>query len=660
MWIPMRDGVRLAVNVFRPERVDPADRFPVLLEYLPYRKDDGMFERDWALYAPMVAAGYACVKAEIRGTGRSEGSPPAHEYTDAEHADADDVIRSLAARPWSNGSVGMWGISWGGFNAIQMAMRPETPPALKAIVAVDASDLLFHDDVHYIDGMFHVDEYDVMIDLDMARSGAPEFGLDEATQAARFDAPPWKLLWLRNQRDGPFWQRGSLGRDAGATAGYERLHLPAYLIGGWYDGYRDSVFRMLERCTRVPVRALIGPWNHAWPHDSTYGPEIEWRADVVRWWDRWLRGHDNGIDDEPKLTVFVQRSYPSQPGIAEIPGRWRVEADWPIPGGRHAVLCPGADGTLGPPPGTPGVRTLPYVPSGGAPSGLWWGEVWPDQRALDASALVFETAPLTESLEVLGRPVVEFSFEVDAPLVNWFARLSDVAPDGSVTLVTGGGARAATIGRRESSPRLLDPTRRHRAYLQMHATGWAFEPGHRIRLSLSNAMWPMIWPTPYGCVAKVFVGEGDPAVMTLPIVPPSTRPAPEFPLPGPKAAPPGWEPEGEMNLTETASARDEDTGVATASWEGWSGHRTPWGSARYEERLRWTVEESRPANATCHGESITTVHQDDQGRELVWRGTLEIASDETMFHYRYRRTLDVNGERLREREWRDDVPRDHQ
>ena len=191
----------------------------------------------------------------------------------------------------------MWGISWGGFNAIQVAMR--RPPALKAIIAVDASDDLFHDDVHYIDGLLHIDEYALMIDHLNALPPAPGYPLDEETLRARFDSEPWLITWLGQQQDGPYWRRASLRPD------YARLTLPAFLIGGWYDGYRDSVPRMLA-AVAGPVKALLGPWNHTFPHNAVPGPAIEWRAEAVRWWDHWLKGVDTGIMSEPPVTIYVQ------------------------------------------------------------------------------------------------------------------------------------------------------------------------------------------------------------------------------------------------------------------------------------------------------------------------------------------------------------------
>ena len=250
-----------------------------------------------------------------------------------------EVIAWLSRQPWSNGNVGMWGISWGGFNAIQMAAR--RPPELKAIVPLMATEELFHDDIHYIDGILHVDEYLIMIDLLNALPPPPDFPLDEATLADRFDREPWGLTWMRQQRDGPYWRRASL------RPRFDALEIPAMHIGGWFDGYRDSVPRMVDH-PRSPARGIVGPWNHSFPHDATPGPAIEWRADAVRWWDRWLKGEENGVEDEPPLAVFVCDSRPPDPSLAEIPGEWRWLDGWPPSGLQERQLRLGPDGGLVP------------------------------------------------------------------------------------------------------------------------------------------------------------------------------------------------------------------------------------------------------------------------------------------------------------------------
>ena len=316
--IPMPDGVDLAATLYLPDDADTAP-IPALLEYLPYRKDDAMLARDHDLYAYMARSGYAGARVDIRGTGRSGGTLPGGEYTETEQRDAEDVIAWLADQPWCTGAVGMWGISWGGFNAIQVALRH--PPALKAILAVDASDDLFHDDVHYIDGLPHLDEYALMIDHLNMLPAAPEFRLDEDA-LARMDTEPWLISFLGQGQDGPFWGRASLRPD------YGRLTVPAFLIGGWYDGYRDSVPRMLAHVP-APVKVLLGPWNHTYPHNAVPGPAIEWRADAVRWWDHWLKGAGNGIMSEPPVTVYVRHWHPPDVELAEIPGCWRRESALP-------------------------------------------------------------------------------------------------------------------------------------------------------------------------------------------------------------------------------------------------------------------------------------------------------------------------------------------
>lgn len=316
-WIPMKDDVRLAVNLFLPVGAKPEETFPALLEYLPYRKEESE-QRDYALHSYFVRRGYVAARVDIRGTGASEGQAPDREYSEQEQLDGLEVIAWLARQPWSNGNVGMLGISWGGFNSIQLAMRH--PPALKAILAVDATEQLFHDDIHYIDGMMHADEFELSMDLSSALTRAPDFPLYEQSLAARFDRPPWFLLYLRHQRDGEFWKTPVGQLDA--------VQVPAFLIGGFFDGYRDSVPRMLEHL-KTPMKAIVGPWNHTFPHNAATGPVIEWRDQAVRWWDHWLKGRENGILNEPRLAVYMRHWYPPDLNLVEVPGEWRNESGWP-------------------------------------------------------------------------------------------------------------------------------------------------------------------------------------------------------------------------------------------------------------------------------------------------------------------------------------------
>ncbi|MHB1875019.1 MAG: CocE/NonD family hydrolase [Streptosporangiaceae bacterium] len=641
--IPLPDGISLAVTLYLPPDADSAP-VPAILEYLPYRKDDQMLARDYDLYGYLIAHGYAGARVDIRGTGRSEGALPEGEYTEQEQADAEAVIAWLAARPWCTGAVGMWGISWGGFNAIQVAMR--RPPALRAIIAVDASDDLFHDDVHYIDGLLHLDEYALMIDHLNALPPAPDFPLDEATLTGRFDAPPWLMTWLGEQRDGPYWRRASLRPD------YSRLSVPAFLIGGWWDGYRDSVFRMAA-AVPAPTRVLIGPWNHSFPHDAVPGPAIEWRAEAVRWWDHWLKGADTGLLAEPPVTVYVQHWRPPEPRLTELPGAWRSEDALPPERATSLVLYCGPGRSLAAEPGPPDTASLRYVPSAGIEAGHWWGELTLDQRGTDAFCLVFDSEPLTADLEILGLPRVEIFGTADASPLNWFARVSDVAPDQTVTLVAGGGR-----------PDRLDPLRDPAAPvpgaaghgdgpepdwlpLRLHAASWVFPRGHRIRLAISNAMWPMIWPTPAPATATIRLGPTG-TRLVLPVIPAQDRPVPEFPAPAPGEPAPGIRSWGEL-LPVRWSVRREPDGTVLASWAGTSGAEFGWGTTIDTEQLAYQVADDDPARASAHGEARTEIRL--PGRTLILSSALDLDGDAEFLRYRFRRQLLSDGRLVRERGW---------
>jgi len=644
--IPLSDGTRLAANLFRPTGGRKDERFPVLLEYLPYRKDDGTVGRDYSLHGYFARRGYVGARVDLRGTGASEGRLPDREYSDAEHADGLEVIDWLARQPWSTGKIGMVGISWGGFNAIQMAMLH--PPALKAILAIEATDDLFQDDIHFIDGLMHVDEYEISMDQFTSVTRAPDFPTDEASLAARFDVPPWKLQWLRHQRDGPFWKRASLIAD------YSALRIPAFLIAGWLDGYRDSVPRMLEH-VRAPVKALVGPWNHAFPDDAVPGPTVEWRHEAVRWWDTWLKGRDTGILDEPRLAVYVRHGNPPGFDLPTVPGAWRFEEGWPIPRSRDLTLYPGDDRALRSRVGRETVHELEYVPSAGAEAGFWWGDLVPDQGPLDRQSLAYDSEPLKGPLEILGFPRADLRVASSAPLAHWFVRLSDVAPDGSSTLVTGAGFNGSHRAS-AAKPKALQPGTTYALLIEMHFTSWVFARGHRIRIAVSNALWPMVWPTPYPMTTRLRCGGRDGSRFVLPTVPRGGRGRPRFRRPEPSDRAPGILSRGEVWPGTWTKRRRR--GVTTLEWRGKSTTSFPWGRKDHDERIVYTVDDRHPERAAVRGTVDTAVKL--QHRTLRWRGDFSLTSDATSLDYRFARTLTKNGKPLRSRTWHERIPRDGQ
>ncbi len=651
-WITMQDGARLSADLYMPTGAPRGEKFPVLLEYLPYRKHEAR-SRNYSLYSYFVQRGYVVVAVDIRGTGNSEGRLIPHEYSDIEQKDGEVVIDWLSKQPWSNGNVGMFGISWGGFNSIQMAGKV---PALKAIIAIDATEDLFQDDVHFMDGIMHLDSWEMSMDLDNTRPGAPDYVIDDDNFRNRFDTEPWMLTYKFQQRDGPFWDRASV-RDR-----YQDIRIPTFHIGGWYDGYRDSVPRMLANVKNAPVKAIVGAWSHAWPNEPYPNPGIEWRHEAVRWFDHWLKGIDTGILDEPRFAVYVRNWHPPGPYLEYAPGAWRYEDGWPISRIRDQVLYPQADHSLG--ASTPAAVTheLRYLPSVGVEAGgpvMWWGDVAHDQRPTDAFSLVYDSAPLTEDLEILGLPRATLSVAANATRANWFARLSDVAPDGTVTQVAGAGLNGShRVSARE--PKAIVPSEAFTIDIEMHFTSWVFPKGHRIRFAVNNAQWPMLWPTPEPMTTQLRLGGIS--RIALPVVPFEARPVPAFLPPAIDPQYPGYESlEGgtTSGYGEISSVdRNPQTGTAVAKATNGGGTRFPWGTERTFETIRYEVKDDAPADAAVLGTHRMEVEL--PGRTLVWEAELSFRSDRENFLYSYRRRLSENGKLVREKTWTRTIPRDYQ
>ncbi len=644
-WIAMKDGIRLAVTLYMPDGGQAGEKFPALLEYHPYRKDDATAERDYALYSYFVRRGYVCARVDIRGFGASEGIPTGREYSEQEQLDGIQIIAWLAHQPWSNGNVGMMGISWSGFNSLQMAMRHA--PELKAIIAVDATAELFHDDVHYIDGMAHIDEFELNMDMAPGMTGAPDYTLDEKVLGPRFDAPPWSLLYLKHQHDGPFWRS--------PVRPYSEIKIPCFVIGGLLDGYRDSVTDMLQQ-TKAPLKAIVGPWNHTFPHDAVPGPQIEWRNEAVRWWDYWLKGRDTGVLRDPKLIIYMQHWHPPDPNLTNVPGEWRREDGWPPRDLHETVFFPQSNHTLEKSAPPDEVHQLKYIPSVGVESGFWWGELLSDPRPVDAFSLVYDSAPLKEDLAILGRPRALLRASATAPLADWFARLSDVAPDGTVTQITGAGINGAQR-KSMTEPRDLEPGRFYALDIPMHLTSWIFPKGHRIRLAISNALWPMVLPTPYSMTTSLELGSGG-SRLTLPVVPVQGEQPPAFQSPQPSEERKDITSVGYPWPGEWTLERDEANRKATVHWKGKAESNYPWGKETDYESLVYNVDDAHPEVSAIQGEAESVFVL--KGRELRWRGHLSVTTDQKNFYYKYTRELLKDGQMVKQKTWEETIPREHQ
>ncbi len=436
--------------------------------------------------------GFAVCRLDLRGTGSSEGIA-LDEYHAQEQADICEVIAWLATQDWCTGKVGMYGTSWGGFNSLQVAM--ERPPALHAIVPIYASDDRYTDDVHYMGGILKaLDLVDWVIYMAACNVLPPVpavygEGWREEWRRRIDGTEPWLLRWLEEQDDGPYWRHGSLRPD------YGRITCPTMIVAGWADGYTNIALRAYEAMS-CPRRVIVGPWSHMSTATSIPGPHIDLVPELIRWFARWLRDEPNGIDEEPPIAVFVRRSTRPAPELEEMRGEWRSEPTWPAERLRPTVWRPEGDGVdrisvRG------DVGTAAWISCAGkAP----W-TLPEDQREDDTRSLTYDWPALEDELELLGHPRLRLTVTSPHAVAFLSARVCDVFPDGTSALVSRG-VLNLTHRNGHDAPEPLEPGVATPVELELEATSWIFEPGHRVRLALAGSDWPNTWPPPLRWLAR--------------------------------------------------------------------------------------------------------------------------------------------------------------
>lgn len=506
VWIPMPDGARLAARIWMPENAKKTP-VPALLEYIPYRKRDGSALRDSIIHPYFAGHGYACVRVDLRGSGDSDGVLK-DEYLDQELSDGEEIIRWMAGQPWCNGNVGMIGISWGGFNGLQIAARQ--PPALKAVISLCSTDDRYADDVHHMGGCLLGDNLSWASVMFAYNSCPPdpmlvgerwrEMWMDRLNHSGL-----WLDTWLQHQRRDAYWKHGSICED------FSAIQCPVFAVSGWMDGYSNAVFRLLSNL-KAPRIGLIGPWSHKYPHLGVPGPAIGFLQEALRWWDYWLKGAETGIMREPMLRVWMQDSMPPTTSYDIRPGRWVGEGSWP------SANIQQRDFSLAPSRILPAEQlcveealTIQSPLSVGLFAGKWCSyaagpDLAHDQREEDGGALVFDSDVLSESIELLGAPIVKLDLSANKPVAMVAVRLSDVAPDDKATRVTYG---LLNLTHRTSSeyPEYLDPNERYQVSVSLNHIAQVFPKGHRIRVAISTSYWPLAWPSPEPVRLTIYTGS---------------------------------------------------------------------------------------------------------------------------------------------------------
>jgi putative CocE/NonD family hydrolase len=519
IMVPMRDGVKLATDIYRLEGAAPT---PVLVARTPYNKDSMTGGSDVFDILRAVQAGYAVVTQDVRGRYASQGIFNPHRQ---ETADGLDAFAWAAAQPWSNGVLGTFGGSYLG--CTQMLPARKKPPALRAMApSITFSDSyegcsyqggakVLHDLRWVVANIVPAEierrikrgekvlENDIPLDVDGALSELPL-----ATHPFIREYAGFYCDWLAHCTPDDYW------KVSAPNAGYEQIEAPALNISGWYDIFLWSTFQnylgMRERggteVARQNQRLIIGPWTHGNFSGSFPEREFGWGSSAaaidlpgihLRWFDRWLKEVDNGIDHEPPVMIFVM-------GV----DAWRRVADWPLPNTQYQPYylhsqgkanTRNGDGELSTKlPGVEPENVYLFNPLRPAPT-VGGQVILPGENAMgprDQSevelrddVLVYSTPVLEQAIEVTGPIELRLFVSSSAPDTDFTGKLVDVYPDGRAMILTEGILRAR-YRNSFTTPELMETDTVYELRLNLWATANVFLRGHRIRLEVSSSNFP--------------------------------------------------------------------------------------------------------------------------------------------------------------------------
>lgn len=653
-WIPLKDGTRLAAKIWLPANAAEGP-VPAILEYIPYRKRDGTTPRDMTNYPVFAAAGYAGVRVDIKGNGESDGIFD-DEYSPRELAEACEVLDWIAAQPWSTGAVGMMGISWGGFNALQVAaLRPKP---LKAVISLASTVDRYNDDIHFKNGCLlsaNLSWAGTMLAY-ASRPADPALVGDgwRAQWLERLAAEPLCIKpWLTHQRRDDYWRHGSICED------FSAIEIPCLVIAGWSDGYRNTPSAAVAGLG-AKAKGLVGPWIHKYPHFAWPRPRADFHGEAIRWWDRWLKGKKNGAEKLPAYRAYITESIRPSHWRTDDPGRWVAEKVWPSPRIKAKSFYLNSGGVLAAKGGPASEIPFSSPEDCGVMGGEFFtlrpdGDLAADQRLDDAKSLIFETAPLTRLIEILGRPRLSIEVAIDKPLGNLIARVIDVLPDGAAHRVSFG---VLNLAHRHGNadPKPMTPATSERVEIVLDECGHRFLAGHRIRIALSTAYWPMVLPPPEHATAILTLGQR--ARLDLPVrkggdshdvpVPDNPDPLPAF-----KEIEPGrYERvvEHDLNAGRTRYRLYHDSGAV----------EIPETDGLVSREVREEAYEIDPTDPLT---SVSTTHWIVERSRGPWSirtiTRQRLTADQTHFHIQASLEAFEGETQVAERNWRETIARDH-
>lgn len=643
----MPDGRRLAARIWLPEQ-HPA---PSILEYLPYRKRDGTAPRDETTHKVFAEAGYACIRVDIAGTGDSEGQFD-DEYSEQELRDGEAVLAWIAAQDWSDGNVGMIGISWGGFNGLQLAYR--RPEALKAVVSVASTVDRYADDIHFMGGCLLSDNvnWSSQMFAYLTRPADPALRADwRQDWLARLENVPFSAVdWLRHPvRDG-FWKHGSVCED------WSAIQAPVLAITGWADAYVNAPPALAANLT-VPTKAMIGPWEHRYAHIAKLDP-ADFHSEVLGWFDRWLKGQENGAEDLPAYRTYMQEHFNPTAQNGPRKGRWIAEAEWPSPQVTEQVWHLARDGFADQPgAGTQAVATPAHV---GQAAGYFCpgmrvdNELAGDQAGDDALSVFFDSAPLEAPLELLGRARLKVRFTVDKPVAQLVARLCDVSPEGVSQRITYRPLNLCHYNSHEA-PEALEPGRVYEAEIELNECAHHLRQGHTLRLALSTSYWPIVWPAPQAATVTL---QLDGSALHLPVrqarhEDPAAAPgvASDYPVLASEVLRPST---GTSDLGTTA-----DGSVMLETFDDYGKTRDPYHGLAVgsDVRMRYAIHPDDPASARFDTWWNFTFERDGWNVAIDTECSMHADAENFYLFRKLRATEGADETEVLTREWSETIPR---
>ncbi|MFD2740646.1 CocE/NonD family hydrolase [Sulfitobacter aestuarii] len=586
MGITLPDGTRLSARVWMPCDAD-THPVPAILEYLPYRKSDGTAARDAGMHPWFAERGYACLRVDRRGCGESEGLFD-DEYSEQELQDGEDVIAWIAAQPWCSGAVGMQGISWGGFNGLQIAAR--APKALKAVVTIGSTVDRYADDVHYKGGVQHSDNISWAATVLSWFSMPPDPALVGEDWRAIWlerleNTPPLARTWAQHRDRDAYWKHGSVCED------YAAIKAAVLAFGGLHDGYRNTMRHLVENLD-APVKGVAGPWGHKYPHVSNIGPSIGYLQEALRWWDRWLKGIENGAEEDPAWRAYVMQSAHPDPAADHREGRWITARSLPAPDVALEELVLGRDLA-----GALPARIDPDLRHGEQCGefftfGFGPGELPDDQQPDDARSACFDGGPLAVGRDITGRPRLRLRLSADRPRAQLVVRLCDLRPDGSSMLISMGLLDLRNRNGFETKEDLT-PGADVEVTLSLDETAYHLPAGHRLRLAVAGSYWPYAWPEPQAAALTLESGT-----LELPLRAPSE--GDEWHFPPPVSAPARRSRILRAGHDEKRRETDPDSGIITLTIASDHGRIEDLETGLITEsavRETWRIDPADPAQA---------------------------------------------------------------